>query len=142
MKRLVLDANILIRAALGSFVFKILEEHHLTTQFLTSETAYLEVERHLPRILVSRSSDPELQRLALENILMIRRIVVAIPDEMFSSFEQLARTRLRGRDENDWHILALAFGLNCAIWTEDTDFFGVGVTTWKSSTVREFLERS
>jgi PIN domain len=73
MKRLVLDANILIRAALGSFVFEMLEKHHLTTQFLTSETAYLEVECHLPRILSSRSSDPELQRLALENVLQIRQ---------------------------------------------------------------------
>jgi predicted nucleic acid-binding protein len=142
MKRIVLDANILIRAALGSFVFELLEKYQSSTQFLTSETAYLEVERHLPRILASKNSDPELQRLALENIVQLQRVVIAIPDEMFMGFEQLARMRLRGRDENDWHILALALGLNCSIWTEDTDFFGVGITTWKSSTVRGFLEQS
>lgn len=141
MKRLVLDANILIRAAMGSFVFELLLEHSSETQFLTSETAYLEVEHHLPRILASKKSDPELEKLALENVVLLRRIVVAIPDELFLGFERMARIRLRGRDENDWHILALALGLNCGIWTEDTDFFGVGIITWKSSTVREFLEK-
>lgn len=141
MKRLVLDANILIRAAMGSFVFELLLKHSSETQFLTSETAYLEVERHLPRILLSKKLDPELEKLALENVVLLRRIVVAIPNELFLGFEHMARIRLRGRDENDWHILALALGLNCGIWTEDTDFFGVGITTWKSSTVREFLEK-
>jgi predicted nucleic acid-binding protein len=66
--------------------------------------------------------------------------VIAIPDELFMGFEHMARVRFRGRDENDWHILALALGLNCGIWTENIDFFGVGIITWKSSTVREFLE--
>ena len=52
MKRLIVDANILIRAMLGVNVLSKLERHRDSVQFLTSETAYTELERHLPRILI------------------------------------------------------------------------------------------
>ena len=54
MKRLIVDANILIRAMLGVNVLSKLERHRETVQFLTSETAYIELERHLPRVLSSK----------------------------------------------------------------------------------------
>ena len=50
-----------------------------------------------------------------------------------------ARQRLRGRDEEDWPVLATALSLSCAIWTEDTDFFGTGVAVWTSDRVEIFL---
>jgi predicted nucleic acid-binding protein len=51
-----------------------------------------------------------------------------------------ARQRLRGRDEEDWPVLATALSLSCAIWTEDTDFFGTRVAVWTSDRVEIFLE--
>lgn len=140
MKRLIVDANILIRAMLGVNVLSKLECHRDTVQFLTSETAYLELERHLPRVLNSKHPDPEWQRLVLEGIPLLRRLVIAIPDSVFTSFEAVARERLRGRDEDDWHILALALALNGPIWTEDTDFFGIGAVTWKTSSIDYFFK--
>jgi predicted nucleic acid-binding protein len=47
---------------------------------------------------------------------------------------------LRGRDEEDWPILATALALSCAIWTEDTDFFGTGIAVWTSSRIEIFLK--
>lgn len=55
-------------------------------------------------------------------------------------FEAEARRRLRGRDEEDWPVLAAALSLSCAIWTEDTDFFGTGVAVWTSDRVEIFLK--
>lgn len=46
-----------------------------------------------------------------------------------------------GREhKDDWPALALALQLECAIWTEDQDFFGIGIATWTSNTVVRYLE--
>lgn len=58
----------------------------------------------------------------------------------YSSFEAEARLRLRGRDEDDWPILATALTLSCALWTEDTDFFGAGIAVWTTDRVENFLQ--
>jgi predicted nucleic acid-binding protein len=47
---------------------------------------------------------------------------------------------LRGRDEEDWPVLATALGLACAVWTEDADFFGTGVAVWTTSRIDIFLK--
>ena len=88
----------------------------------------------------SKHPDPEWQRLVLESVPLLRHLVVPIPDGVFQSFEAIARERLRGRDEDDWHILALALALGSPIWTEDTDFFGIGATTWKTSSIDDFFK--
>jgi len=46
----------------------------------------------------------------------------------------------RVRDADDWPALALAMQLECAIWTEDQDFFGTGVATWTTNTVELYLK--
>lgn len=46
----------------------------------------------------------------------------------------------RIRDKDDWPALALALQLECAIWTEDQDFFGIGIATWTTNTVVRYLE--
>jgi len=38
------------------------------------------------------------------------------------------------------HLLYVALSLSCAIWTEDTDFFGTGVAVWSSDRVEIFLK--
>ena len=49
--RIVLDANILIRAVLGARVKKIITDHAEHTEFFAPEVAYGEAQRHLPEIL-------------------------------------------------------------------------------------------
>ena len=46
---------------------------------------------------------------------------------------------MRIRDPADWLVLALALLLECAIWTEDQDFFGTGVATWTTAAVERYL---
>lgn len=47
--------------------------------------------------------------------------------------------RIGARDPMDWPVVAAALVLDCPIWTEDRDFFGVGVPTWTSSLVEVYL---
>ena len=58
---------------------------------------------------------------------------------VYGAFEEQARMRLQGRDEEDWPVLAIALALDCAVWTEDMDFFGTGVAVWNTSKVEIFL---
>ena len=69
----------------------------------------------------------------------LRQIIEAADRDVYVPFEQEARERLRGRDESDWPVLALALAISCPIWTEDADFFGTGVAVWTTSRIEIFL---
>lgn len=62
-----------------------------------------------------------------------------VGQDLYCQHEAVARRRLGARDPEDWPILAAALAIGCAIWTEDTDFFGCGVATWTSSNIDVFL---
>jgi predicted nucleic acid-binding protein len=66
--------------------------------------------------------------------------IQTIDFETYSPFRMEASRRLGGRDPDDWPVLATALVLNCAIWTEDTDFFGAGVAVWTTDRVEIFLQ--
>jgi len=65
-----------------------------------------------------------------------------VPLELYGRFESDARERLGQGDHSDWPVLAAALALHCPIWTEDRDFFGVGVATWTSDRVEIYLRPS
>ena len=133
---LVLDANILIRAVLGSRVLLLLRKYAGQIEFHAPDTAFQEARAHLPRILERRGIpiDP-----AIASLNSLGDLVQTIEFETYAPFEGLARERLASRDEDDWPILAAALALRCPIWTEDTDFFGCGVATWTTDRVEPYL---
>ena len=61
-----------------------------------------------------------------------------LENNILESARQQALARIR--DPADWPALALALQLDCAIWTEDQDFFAAGVPTWTSQTVELDLD--
>jgi predicted nucleic acid-binding protein len=71
----------------------------------------------------------------------LRQIIETADSEMYAAFEGEARQRLRGRDEDDWPVLAAALALGCPIWSEDADFFGAGIAVWTTGRIEIFLER-
>ena len=54
-------------------------------------------------------------------LLYLQHLVRPVDEDSWC-LESEARERLRGRDEEDWPVLATALALNRAIWTEDADF--------------------
>lgn len=133
----VLDANILIRAVLGSRVLGLLQKYEGQVEFVAPETVFAEAREHLPGIL-ERLKRPAPS--AIEGLELIRGLVGSIEADAYAVFESTARARIGKRDENDWPVLAAALALNFPIWTEDLDFFGCGVATWTTDRVEIYLE--
>lgn len=134
---LVLDANILIRAILGKRVRQLLETYGSQgARFYAPEVAFADAERYLPALLTKRGKPTEDLSAAFD---YLRSLVEPLSGDTFAGYEAAARQRLRGRDEEDWPILAAALSLACGIWTEDTDFFGAGVAVWTTDRVELFL---
>ena len=135
---LVLDANILIRAVLGRRVREILEvyaPHGI--RFYAPDVAYADAERYLPALLKKRGKPGADEPATLQ---YLRNFVEPVDGEIYQLHQVDAQERLRGRDEEGWPVLAAALALNCAIWTEDTDFFGTGAAVWTTGRVEIFLK--
>ncbi len=127
IKIIVLDANILIRAVLGIRTFSLLAEQRNKVVFYTPETCYSEVAFHLPKIAKKRNLTLAQEEEILETLNSLKQMVIAIQEAVYSTFKQDALNRIYERDEKDWPIVALALAFNCPIWTEDQDFFGIGI---------------
>ena len=133
---LLLDANILIRAVLGSRVLFLLRKYLEQIEFLAPDTAFQEAREQLPGILERRRVPVDPAMATLDSL---GDLVQTVEFETYEPFEALARQRIAIRDEDDWPILAAELALGCPIWTEDTDFFGCGVATWTTDRVELYL---
>lgn len=134
---IVLDANILIRAVLGRRVRQLLEMYGgCGIRFYAPDVAYADAAKYLPALLEKRGMP--VGEIAA-TLAYLEHIALPVERESYGLFEEEARQRLRGRDEEDWPVLATALTLACAIWTEDMDFFGTGVPIWTTNGVEIFL---
>jgi predicted nucleic acid-binding protein len=138
-RAIVLDANILIRFVLGEKVSALLAAHSATIDFLAPDTAFEEARKHLPAILHARGDDGTGEAAALEELDAVTAIVKPVPASSYRPMQTAASTRIGPRDPDDWPVLACALLLNCPIWTEDRDFFGVGVATWMTALVELYF---
>jgi predicted nucleic acid-binding protein len=135
---IVLDANIIVRAVLGRKVRDLIENYsRLGVRFTAPDEAFLDADRHLPEILKKFGKHDVDISPALR---YLRCLIEVLDYDLYSAFEAEARKRLRGRDEDDWPVLASALAFGCAVWTEDADFFGTGVAVWNTSRIEIFLE--
>ena len=64
-----------------------------------------------------------------------------VESTLYADFEETAKERMAGRDEDDWPVAAVALALDSPIWTEDHDFFGAGIATWTTDRVELYLKR-
>ena len=137
LKALILDANILIRGVLGKKVHSLLIQYSNQVAFYTPEVCFQDAEKYLPIIL---GKHPNIDvELAMDILKQMSQIVYPIGQNLYSSFEVEAKRRIAMKDENDWPIAATALFLSCPIWTEDKDFFGIGIATWQTHTVEIYL---
>lgn len=136
-KGLVLDANILIRAVLGSRVRLLLETYEDSADFYAPDVCFEDAREYIPEVLSGRGDDPEVGLVVLRQI---GTLVQPVDRALYGDFEQLARGRMATRDIEDWPVVAVALMLNIPIWTEDQDFFGAGVATWTTDRVELYLQ--
>lgn len=136
-KVIVLDANILVRACLGSRVLQLLEKYEESTSFYSPDICFADAERHVSAILQERGVEPSTALSMLEHL---GRIVYPVDAASYHEHEKTARKRIADRDPSDWPVVAAALFLKCPIWTEDQDFFGTGLPTWTTARVEEYLK--
>lgn len=136
-KRVVLDANILIRAVLGRRVRQLLENYCETVDFYAAEANADEGSFYLAEILAKKYHlSDDVWHSVWENIMSMVHIV---PTDTLVGLESKAKARIAPRDINDWPAVAVALLLECPVWTEDRDFLGSGVATWTTSTIELYL---
>lgn len=141
-RRLVLDANILIRAVLGRRVRQIILGHSERVSFFAPEVAFADARRYLPTLLEKRAVGAAAVAQALLTLEHLETVVHPVTEDSYVAHRTTAMARIAARDENDWPILATALMLDCPVWTEDQDFFGTGVPTWTSDRIELFLTES
>lgn len=117
----------------------LLREYAGRVEFMAPDVAFHDAREHLPGILEGREIPVA---PAMDTLELVARLVQTIEAETYASLETIARERIKQRDEDDWPVLAAALALGCAIWTEDTDFFGCGVATWTTDRVEFYLSKA
>ena len=135
-KSLVLDANILIRAVLGTRVLRLIADNAMGVNFFAPDVAWLDARKYLPQLLSKRGVNP----VALDTLDLLTNFISSIAYDEYVPFQVDALKRIAKRDADDWPILASAMALNCPIWTEDADFFGSGIATWTTDRIELYFE--
>jgi predicted nucleic acid-binding protein len=137
-RTIVLDANVLMRAVLGRRVSGLLEAFAPQVTFVAPDVAFDDVLKHLSAVLTKRGEQEALLP-ALAKLAALRIAVQVVGHDEYGVMAPAALARIGPRDPDDWPILACALLLNCPIWTEDRDFFGVGVATWTTALVELYF---
>lgn len=133
---LVLDANILIRAVLGNKVSQFLITFSNTVDFFTPDSCVEEAQKYLPIIFEKRGMSSE---LPLEVFSNVKRLLKIIDKNIYQECVIEAQQRIKDRDPLDWQTVATALLFNCSIWTEDKDFFGIGIPIWTTDRIHLFF---
>ena len=135
-KRLVLDANILLRAVLGVRVQGLLEAYEDSVDFYAPDVCFSDARRHIGGLASKRHFDSKLGLALLDQVI---EFVEPVDHSLYCEHEESARLRISSRDPDDWPIVATALLLDCPVWTEDQDFFGSGVATWTTANIEVYL---
>lgn len=135
-KRLVLDANILLRAVFGVRVRSLLETYEDSVSFYAPDICFADARKYIPSVSAKRRIDPVPGLAVLDHL---SHLVEIVDRSLYEDYESSARERMISRDEDDWPIVAASLLLKCPVWTEDRDFFGSGISTWTTETVELYL---
>lgn len=135
-KGIVLDANILIRAAFGRQVRHVLKKYEDQVRFYTPDVAFGDARKYVIAISELRQVNSGLGLSVLDQL---AGLVEQVDRSLYEQHEKAARERIDRRDPDDWPVIAVALLLRLPTWTEDQDFFGGGVATWTTDRVEVYL---
>lgn len=125
---IVLDANIMVTAIIGVFAQQRLRE-------LLSRAAPLAV----PALQLEEAGFVLTEKLAfpsaIDRVKELASHIRILDPANYAAREADARARLHERAQSDWPVLAAALTFDAAIWSNDRDFFGVGVPVWSTRNI-------
>ena len=129
----VADANVLLSAAVGKAALRVITEYRVTVHVADFNAS--EVEEDLPS-LSARYELPE------DVVLLQWRLLPVVRHGEPSYAERLpdALDKLRDRDPEDAHALALAWTLHLPLWSNDRDFEGQDVERYTTAGLLRALE--
>jgi predicted nucleic acid-binding protein len=109
-----------------------------------SEAAWSETRHELRRrvgVMGTRQGLLEEEQEALYAVALgtLETCLHIIPVEAYTPYEEAARARVPA-DPNDWPSAALALALDTGVWTEDRDFFGSGLATWRTPVLQHHVQ--
>ncbi|WMT57124.1 PIN domain-containing protein [Truepera radiovictrix] len=136
-----MDANILVAEVLRARGRRLLSDARV--QLYIASAAWDEATYELPkrlRTIAERRGLPDAiaKELLTEALLLARRNLDVIVHTFYADLELAARARVP-QDPNDWPTVALALALDAGIWTEDRDFFGCGLPTWRTQVLQHHV---
>ncbi len=129
-KRLVLDANILIRGCLGVRVRTLIADYADQVDFFVAEANVAEAAHYIADLARNKNLD---EAVCTEALLSLMRVVQIIEDTVLESAREEALARIR--DADDWPALALGLQLECAIRSRPVSSISSAFTGWTSVTV-------
>lgn len=136
--KIVLDANILIRAVLGKKVRNTIQKYANSARFFTPDVCFADARKYLPALFAKRNLPTDEAVAVLQEL---TNFIAAVDANLYEIYEVEAKQRIAVRDIDDWPVVAVSLMLDCPVWTEDSDFFGTGVSTWTSDRVHLYLSK-
>ena len=130
---LITDTNILQRCSLGRAMIRVRALVARGVDLATTDRNIDELARNLASL---EGIDETLAWQECQRVVAPFRIVLA---EEYEHRRADADARLREGGKSDWPALAAALALDAELWSDDVDFFGVGVPVWTTPNVR-FVE--
>lgn len=126
---LITDSNILVRCVVGRAMAHVdrVQAHQLT--LATTAHSLEEVIKVLTTRLGYSLTFVE------RGVTRLTARFQVVPPPLYTPHRPAAERRLRVGGQADWHVLAAALALGGDIWSEDLDFFGVGVPVWTTANV-------
>ncbi len=131
---LVIDTNILLRCSLGNAMVRVA---HLQNRGIDLAITDRNIEEFVEKLSTKFGYDAQSIELEVQKVIAPFHLVLA---EEYEHLRPAADARLRAGGKSDWPVLAAAMALEADIWSEDVDFFGVGVPVWSSGNV-QYIER-
>ena len=131
---LLTDTNILRRVSQGRAMLRVETLRSRDVRLATTERNAFELHRVLTRDLGLTEEDA---------VQEVSRVIAPFELIYAHDYEHLradADVRLREGGKSDWPALAAALAFEAAIWSDDVDFFGVGVPIWSTNNVHLYEE--
>jgi predicted nucleic acid-binding protein len=131
--KLAADANVLLAGIAGGRT-KLVLEHPSVEEVFTPRPVLDEVYEYLGELATQK----QLPAALLQMTLISLPVKVVEPEEYASVIPEAAK-RMRDRDLDDVDLLALALHLDIPVWSNDSDFKGVGVQWYTTARLMKAL---